>query len=156
MSEGIKDIIINYPIIIVISLAIFSLIFIMVGHRFRDNIQLALKQPIIDLPGTTVDWWSVSHFLLFAIFGFIMPGRVFTLIGLGIGWELIEDYLSSDHSTQLSDCREPTVINSKGEIVRKFWCNGIQDGYWYGKWDDIVFNTFGYICGQRLRELVGW
>ena len=57
-------------------------------------------------------------------------------------WEIFEDFLASNKNTQLYNCK----------YKKGFWCNGIQDGYWYYKLDDIIFNTYGYLVGQAIRN----
>lgn len=65
---------------IIIILIILSLIFIIIGHQYRDKIQTPLKKPIIHISEFDLDWWSVSHFSLFAMFGFLKPGYAFSFL----------------------------------------------------------------------------
>ena len=142
---GIIEFINQNAIAICIVLSIVALIFIAIGHIYRDEIQLALKQEFVKLPGTTFDWWSVSHAILFAIFGFCLPNYHFSFFLVGCGFEVIEDMLSSDKSTQLADCMTPDK-NSK--LMCKF---SINDDYWYAKWDDVFVNLLGYTVGSAAR-----
>lgn len=143
--EQIKEKIINEPIKLIIILSIISILFICFGHKFRDDVQVKLQKTLFVLPSAKVDYWSISHFILFLLFGFIYPNHPLNFVMIGISWELIEDYLASDKNKRLADC---TIQQNKNT----FWCMGIQDDYWYGKWDDIIFNTFGYLVGQALRN----
>lgn len=150
---GVKEAIINYPLIIVIIMIILSLVFIMFGHIYREQVQQVLKNDLLVIPEIHMDWWSVSHFVLFMLIGFIIPGRHLEFIATGALFEMIEDFLSSDKNTQLVDCSDPKQPNGK----RKIWCNGFQHDYWYGKWDDIIFNSVGYIIGSAIRkDYIGW
>ena len=88
-----------------------------------------------------IDTWSASHFLLFMYFGIIFPNRLFLFFLLGTLWELIEDYLAKRSNTQMADCRR---------YPKQFWCRGYEDGYWYGKMDDIFVNLFGYLLGTYI------
>lgn len=133
---------------IIVALIICSLIFIIIGHEYRDQVQTALKRDFVKLPSTTVDYWSVSHFLLFAVFGFIKPGYAFTFLVAGAGFEVVEDYLSSDSTTQLDNCSNKPYNN---DGTRKTFCNGINTDYWYGKWDDVFWDITGYVTGQAIR-----
>jgi hypothetical protein len=135
---------------IIIALIIVALTFICVGHIYRDAIQLAMKKDFIKLPATTVDWWSISHMALFALFGFIKPGYPLAAFLVGAGFEVFEDYLSSDATTQIVDCS----VTHDEEGVRKFFCSGINTDYWYAKWDDVLWNILGYIVGQSIRYQV--
>ena len=60
----------------------------------------------------------------------------------GVCFEIFEDSLASDENTQLVKC--PT----KGANIM---CNGVQDGFWYGKADDLFSNIVGYIIGNAVR-----
>lgn len=124
-----------------------ALSFIMLGHLYRDEIQNSLKTPIIIVPSFILDWWSVSHFLLFALFGWIEPEKHMTFAIFGAIFELIEDYLATDSNTQLVDCSK----KSQYHWIYKIMCNGVQDDYWYGKFDDIFVNIIGYTVGSALR-----
>ena len=100
---------------------ILAMVFIMIGHVYRDQVQLLLKREFMKFPECSLDWWSVSHFLLYCYFGFLFPGEPLKWFLMGVGFELFEDYLSSNKETQLCDC-------SGG---KSFWCNGLENDYWY-------------------------
>lgn len=140
---SIIDFINTYKIGIVIFLFIASLLFIMCGHVYREKIQLILKRELVKFPESSIDWWSTSHFLLFSICGFIFPEYPLTFFGIGVGFELFEDYLSSDKNTMLANCKN----NRKNKV----WCKGIQDGYWYMNPTDPWVNLTGYILGSAIR-----
>lgn len=129
-----------------IALCVVALLFIMFGHIYRDQVQLALKREFVKLPATTFDWWSVSHAVLFGIFGFLIPNYHTTFFALGAGFEIVEDMLSSDRTTQLADCMS---ASKKQKIMCKF---SINDDYWYAKWDDVFVNLAGYSLGSSLRS----
>jgi hypothetical protein len=130
---------------ICICLCLVAIAFIVFGHTYRDDIQTVLKQDFVKLPATTFDWWSISHAVLFGLFGFIIPNRHLSFFALGAGFEFVEDMLSSDHSTQLDDCTKP---NKKERFMCQF---SINDDYWYAKWDDIFVNLLGYTIGSSVR-----
>ncbi len=133
---------------IICVLGIFAVLFICIGHIYREAVQNKLKQELIHLPETSLDWWSVSHFLLFAIFGVIEPGHHSKFFMLGAAFEIIEDILSADETTQLMDCGDPAYKNDK--FYGNIFCNGIQNDYWYGKWDDVFVNQLGYMLGSSI------
>lgn len=128
-----------------IVLCIVSLLFIMFGHIYRDEVQLALKQEFVKLPATSFDWWSVSHAVLFGLFGLLLPNNHIGFFTLGCGFEVLEDMLSSDKSTQLADCMSP---DKDSNLMCKF---SINDDYWYAKWDDVFVNLLGYSLGSSFR-----
>ena len=130
---------------ICIILSILALLFIMCGHIYREKIQLAFKHEFVKLPATSFDWWSVSHAILFGLFGFLIPGWHLSFFAIGTGFEIIEDMLSGDATTQLTNCMAP---NKKSNIMCML---SINDDYWYAKWDDIFVNLLGYTVGSSLR-----
>ena len=133
-------------IAICVVLSIVALLFIMFGHCYREQVQLALKREFIKLPSTTLDWWSVSHAVLFGLFGFLVPGYHFSFFMLGTGFEVFEDMLSGDATTQLADCMTP-------DKHTKLMCKlSINDDYWYAKWDDVFVNLLGYTIGSSIRS----
>ena len=135
----------EYRIGICVILAIIAFIFILFGHIYRDEVQLVLKKEFVKLPATCFDWWSVSHAVLFGLFGFLIPNFHTTFFTMGICFEIFEDMLSSDTTTQLVDCK---CEGNKDNIMCKF---SINDDYWYAKWDDIFVNLAGYSLGSSLR-----
>lgn len=147
---NIKEYIKNYPIRIILALSILAIIFIMIGHIYQEQIQQNLKQEFFKFPECSFDWWSVSHAVLFGIFGFLLPNHHFSFALVGISWELFEDYLAANEDVQFYNCKEK---NNQ----EKFWCNGLVDGYWYCNVSDIWVNMFGYIIGSAIRtNLFTW
>lgn len=73
--------------------------------------------------GVRLDCWHLSHFTLYAVFGYLYPGRWLTALLLGVLWELFE--MSTQH-----------IFKTK---------------YWYGDPKDIIFNMMGYAIGEKLR-----
>ena len=143
-----KQLVLEKPYQLVITVIILCIVVIEIGHFYRDEIQSKLKNPIVQVPSFTIDWWSASHFMLFAFIGFVIPKRTTEAIIVGTGWEIFEDFMASDKHTQLADCKK------EGHSI---WCHGVQDSYWYGKWDDIFMNTLGYVVGNEIRtRLTGW
>jgi hypothetical protein len=134
--------------IIIIWLIVLSLVFIVVSHKFKESVQEKMQKPLLVLHKTTIDYWSISHLLLFMAFGILEPNNHFKFFMLGVGFEVFEDCLSSDESSQLFECKDPEV---KDSFFGSIFCNGIQDDFWYGKFDDIWVNLIGYTIGSSLR-----
>ena len=141
----------DHPNKLVVGAIIVSLIFIIVGHFYRDQIQSRLKQPLMHVKEFDLDWWSVTHFMLFAFFGFVKPGYPLSFFTIGALFEVFEDGCASDANTQLVDC----VGGNKSGLACGVMCNGFSDSYWYGKFDDIFANLLGYVVGQALRYAFG-
>lgn len=127
----------------IVALFVIAIIFIIIGHWYHEDVQVALKQPLVTVAGKTFDWWSLSHLLLYFIIGYITVDKHVMFIGIGVLWELLEDYLSSSRTTQLVDCN-----TASPEHV---WCQGWQDDYWYLEQSDVIMNALGYFLGSALH-----
>lgn len=87
-----------------------------------------------------LDGWGISHFTFFALLAFFFPQTrylVFLFI-LGLIWEILE-YVSKDRPLYLSKCSYKVTTD-----------NG--QGWWYGRWQDIIMNTLGIIIGAFLAR----
>jgi hypothetical protein len=134
-----------------LGLSIACLLFIVLGHRYQSTIQAPLKKEFLRIGDSiVVDWWSISHAVYFAVLGWWFPNHFWFFLLFGTAWELIEDYLSKDGDTKLVNCENK---ENKNKFVQ-MWCNGIQDDYWYGKADDILMNTIGFLIGAGLKTYV--
>lgn len=85
-----------------------------------------------------VDGWGMSHFFYFMILGYCFPQELTTIFMMGVLWEAIESY-SSEHPFYLTGCKY--TINTDDE-----------KGWWYGRWQDIVMNSLGMVCGYYLAQ----
>jgi hypothetical protein len=137
----------RYRYAICVVLVIVALIFICFGHIYREQVQLALKREFFRFPECSIDYWSLSHFLLFGIFGFLIPEYPLSFFIIGTGFEVIEDGLSSDKTTQFVNC---TDKNNKDNLMCKF---SINDDYWYCNMTDPFVNLVGYITGSAIRTM---
>lgn len=122
------------------------MIWVIIGHIYREQIQAVLQQPLMNVPSCILDGWSIIHFFIFFAFGFIEPNRHLLFATLSIVFEAFEDSMASDANTQLIDCKK-----NKNSLLGKIHCNGYEDSYWYGKWDDVIINILGYIVGSSIR-----
>jgi len=129
-----------------------ALVFILIGHVYPKEIQAFLKRPLLKLPETYIDWWSVSHFGLFCILAYLFPDYLFELFIIGVMWEVVEDLLSPPTSKGLVDC-EKEYKNPLKETFKIISCDytAREKDYWYGKWDDIFANLLGLVLGHYLR-----
>lgn len=141
---AIKRTIIDHPYALVIVVLVVCVIFIEFGHFWHDEVQAVLKGKLFTVPQFDVDWWSLSHFLLFAVIGYIIPNHITEFALIGAGWEVFEDCMANDENKKLVSC----------DGAKSILCHGFKDSYWYGKWDDIIMNTAGYIVGHELRTRI--
>lgn len=135
------------------ALCILALLFILVGHVYKDKIQSVLKYELCKFPECSIDYWSISHFMLFGVFGFLIPNYPLSAFAIGARFEFAEDYLASDNNKLFADCSSPCGKDTlcTKQTPRRFWCNGIQDGYWYSNMTDSWVNLTGYVIGSALR-----
>lgn len=92
----------------------------------EDTSPLETKLHIADL-----NLWSVTHFTLFTIIGFVFPNYLVTSITVGILWELIELLISK--------------------------ANGVlspNSAFWYARLSDVLVNTCGALFGAGLNRLL--
>jgi hypothetical protein len=136
---------------LIIGAFVFAVIFIMIGHIYKEQIQSLLKHPLYTVKSFDLDYWSVTHFLLFAFIGFVKPEHVMTFFSIGVAFEIFEDGMASDATTQLINCKDKNV---KRSMTGDIFCKGYEDSYWYGKADDIIINLLGYLTGQGMRRLM--
>lgn len=82
------------------------------------------------------DGWGMSHLFFFMLLGYLFPRRkqlLFSFV-LGVLWELAE-YSIKEYPFYLTACQ---IKTHKGE------------GWWYGRWQDIVMNSVGLWMGASL------
>ena len=89
-----------------------------------------------------VDGWSLTHFTLFLVIGFLYPGTFLITMLLGLLWELFETYVG---------IYKPSVIKGLG------FCQLSSNRYkvwWYGKWSDPIVNMLGFLTGRFINKYV--
>lgn len=104
---------------------------------FVDPLTIAFAPPPFD---KYFDGWGLSHLGFFMLLGYLFPNKLFFSFTLGVIWELIECTMK-DHPFYLSSCKY-NMKTHKGE------------GWWYGRWQDIVMNSTGLWAGRFLRKHV--
>jgi hypothetical protein len=95
-----------------------------------------------------LDGWSITHFLLHAYFGYKEPDQFFKFLALGIGYEIIEDFMASTSDTKLVKCEE--CEECKKNPLNKIWCNPNNGNTYYAKVTDIITNSLGFAFGRYL------
>jgi len=100
---------------------------------FVDPLTIAFVPPPYD---KYLDGWGLSHFGFFMLLGYLFPKKIWFSFLAGCIWELCE-YTMKDHPFYLSSCKYDMKTH-KGE------------GWWYGRWQDIVMNTAGLAVGALL------
>lgn len=85
-----------------------------------------------------LDGWGILHYSLFALLGYFFPSKLIFLWCLGFIWELIEFSLK-DKPFYISKCNY-TIDTDDGQ------------GWWYGRWQDIVMNSLGLLTGYLIAN----
>jgi hypothetical protein len=105
------------------------------------------KDPLeIQLGVGELDGWSMSHFVLFLIIGYMYPDEYLLAFVLGVMWELFEHYYGINR---------PGWLGGYGDCERLASDKETDGNWWYGKWTDILMNLFGLLAGvymARTRE----
>ena len=94
-----------------------------------------------------LDCWSLVHFTLFTIIGYVTKpySQMIFALGLGVVWELFEHYYGTERPGWLGGYGDCKNLASDKE----------DDGnWWYGKWTDIVMNLLGLLFGVGLRKVL--
>ena len=96
------------------------------------------------------DGWSISHFLLYLVFGYFYPNEVVFAFILGVIWELFEYLISMDNENiripgiyelkKLSKCKTSVELTDK----RQHWI--------YYEITDIFMNFAGLALGYSLSK----
>ena len=134
----------------VLAYLLFALSFIVIGHHYQ-SLQALLQTKIseifvFDFSLIVIDGWTMLHIFMYTLMGYWMPQKSLHFLTLGVLFEILEDYMASNGSTQLVSCSNQ---------LKTFWCHTpstwpSSDGYWYAKWGDIIFNMLGYKLGEYL------
>jgi hypothetical protein len=87
---------------------------------------------------TTFDFFTLNHFILWVILGYLFPNQYYLALFLGVLWELFERYI---------------VYNKfLYNAVKKYW--PVPEKYWNeintNSIVDICVNMAGYHVGNRL------
>jgi len=104
------------------------------------------------------DYWALSHIILFFIVTYIYPKRYIFIMLCGILWELIEHifrYIIDriHHKRVLYDYWHSKLDNHiKKRIKNKKNLN--YDNWWYGRPEDILYNSIGIILALIARSIL--
>lgn len=127
------------PVIVAIALIVF-------GHVYESVVQGTMNVTLFKVGGMEIDWWAFSHFLLYAYFGYYFPDYFIEFFIIGTLWEIFEGALCHKSFYHLLNCK-----NSNNFICQRL--NEIGDcKYWYGRIDDIVMNTLGFVVGMVISK----
>ncbi len=85
------------------------------------------------------DGWGIFHFIFFGLITYAFPQYIVHTFIFGIIWEIIES-LSKSKPFYTPICN--TLIDT----------DQVQ-GWWYGRWQDIVMNTLGQAFGLFLNKI---
>lgn len=86
-----------------------------------------------------IDGWGILHFFYFMLLAYFFPENLTSIFVMGVLWEMVESY-SADHPFYLAKCKYTITTDDK-------------KGWWYGRWQDIVMNTLGMLCGYYLVKI---
>ena len=90
-----------------------------------------------------LDGWVLSHYLFNVMIGFLYPYALRLSVLLGSLWELFEWFVGTYKPEILRGigyCDSPSGVKKNNKV------------WWYGKWQDIVANTLGFLTGKFIRK----
>jgi len=82
------------------------------------------------------DGWAFLHFSCFGLITYLFPKNYILIWVLGVSWEIVE-FIFKDHPFYFSDCKYKLTTDK-------------DEGWWYGRYEDIIVNTLGMYLGYVL------
>ena len=137
-----KDIekLVTFILLVLLVLIIYSIV-IFASKSKEGCYKDILNETYIDAPlfgETSLAWWSVSHFTLFAILGFYFPNRFAYILAIGVIFEAIEEMI-----------RQSRLLPAGGDTERK----GQYEGEWIrGTFSDIIIDVAGFFVGYNVAK----
>lgn len=125
---------------------ILCILLIALGNIFQLSVQKKMKTPLLQLSEVTVDWWSISHVILYVYFGYHFPDYFIEFLILGAIWEIFENIFCKESFQKIIGCTKSNSLFCRTMNQLKT-CD-----YWYGKFDDIAMNMLGFVVGVLLRK----
>jgi len=127
-------------------IVIIALLLIVLGNLYMKQVQAKMKITLLNIDGLEIDWWSVTHIILYIYFGYFFPNYFVEFFIIGVIWELFESFFCQESVSKLLGCHKSEHI----------WCRGLKKvnscDYWYGKIDDLAMNSIGFIIGMQLAR----
>lgn len=133
-----------YIISIIVILSIIAYGKILKQHKKAD----ILEKKICN--ADFCDGWTISHVLLYLLFGYFFPDRHLLFLILSIGWELFETYLGT-HKLMIGGKRFVLIggTDDEGNLSGED-----DDNFWYGRISDVAFNAIGYAFGDYYQRKI--
>lgn len=118
---------------VVVAIGIYG--YLRCRRKFIDP--LSTKLHVWDLDG-----WSVTHFVLFTVVGYLFRGWQLGIVAflLGVLWELVEHWMGR---------RRPSWLGGWGDCDAKEF-EKQNANWWFGRYSDILMNTMGIVLGNML------
>lgn len=115
------------------------------GEKMANND--LMNEKIIDLPWleNCCSWWPISHFIFYAILGFLFPNCAVIILGLGILWEVLEVIFGK--LVVGSQWKRQALREDDGSIE-------YSQNWWAGSFKDIIMNTGGFFVGYMLNKFL--
>jgi hypothetical protein len=99
---------------------------------------------------------AISHFLAYAVLGYLYPAQFVFWQSLGVFWELVELFLdrNQDYLKYVGGCvAESDRKKNVGNVIdRVLHISPTQNHVWHPSASDIVYNIFGFIVGNMIGK----
>ena len=113
----------------------------------NKNLKDPLSLHLFGLKNTSLsgvlDGWSISHFILYFLFGLYYPTKINFIIGMGVLWELFEYLTSNSNIKILSNIRGISRCNIGSD-------ENVNGDWFYAKLSDVFVNASGAFLGLYL------
>ena len=115
------------------------------NKNLKDPLSLHLFEVKNTPLSGVLDGWSISHFILYFLFGLYYPTKINFIIGMGILWELFEYFTSNSNIEILSSIRGISRCKIKSN-------ENVNGDWFYAKLSDVFVNAFGAFLGFYLSS----
>lgn len=148
MNHKLKKAITIYVIIFILIILYFGALLILYGYSdLAEKDILNKKLTTKSLFGSNgVSYWGFTHFIMYAILGYMLPTYFIPLTIVGILWEFLE--------TLLGRITMPEVIKKtrKNRVTGDYSPEYLN--WWSGSVKDVVLNSIGFLFGYILHKII--
>lgn len=93
-----------------------------------------------------VSYWGFTHFIMYAILGYMLPNCFIPLTIVGILWELFETLMG--RITMPEEIKKTRKNRVTGDYSPEYL------NWWSGSVKDVVLNSMGFLVGYIIHKII--
>lgn len=128
---------------------IIGIVIIFIGSLYQKKLQKYMNSVLFSIGGIDVDFWSISHVVLYIYFGYFFPEYFVEFLIIGALWEVFESTFCKNSLQKIFGCNSTSTNKICNTLSKLTSCD-----YWYGKLDDIAMNMIGFVIGAWLSTRI--